>query len=55
MAIAGLMANVAKGMAWWRDVDWRAFAAYSCAGVPAAALGAHALLVLPAHWVDGAI
>jgi uncharacterized membrane protein YfcA len=55
MAISGLMANVAKGMAWWRDVDWRAFAAYSCTGAPAAALGARTLLVLPAHWVDGAL
>ena len=55
MAISGLMANIAKGMAWWREVDWRAFAAYSCTGVPAAALGARTLLVLPSHWVDGAL
>ncbi len=55
MAISGLMANVAKAAAWWREVDWRAFAAYTCTGVPAAALGARTLLVLPSHWVDGAL
>jgi hypothetical protein len=38
MAIAALMSNVAKVAAWWREVDWRAFLAYSITGVPAAAL-----------------
>jgi uncharacterized membrane protein YfcA len=55
MAIAAVMSNVAKVMAWWREVDWRAFAAYSIPGVPAAALGARTLLVLPAHLVDVAL
>ncbi len=55
MAISSLMANVAKVASWWREVDWRAFAAYSITGVPAAALGAHTLLVLPAHAVDLAL
>ncbi len=55
MAISGLMANIAKVMAWWRDVNWRAFAAYSITGVPAAALGARTLLVLPEHLVDAAL
>ena len=55
MAIAALMSNVAKAMAWWREVDWRAFAAYSIPGVPAAALGARTLLVLPARVVDIAL
>ena len=55
MAIAALMSNVAKMMAWWREVDWRAFAAYSIPGVPAAALGARTLLVLPARAVDIAL
>jgi uncharacterized protein len=52
MAIAALMSNVAKMLAWWREVEWRAFAAYSVTGVPAAALGARTLLVLPSHAVD---
>jgi uncharacterized membrane protein YfcA len=55
MAIAGLMANVGKVAAWWREVDWRAFAAYAIPGVPAAALGARTLLVLPSAWVDAAL
>ncbi len=55
MAVAALMSNVAKVMAWWRKVDWRAFAAYSIPGVPAAALGARTLLVLPSHLVDIAL
>jgi uncharacterized protein len=55
MAIAALMSNVAKLMAWWREVDWRAFAAYSITGIPAAALGARTLLVLPSRVVDLAL
>jgi hypothetical protein len=55
MAIAGLMANVGKVVSWWREVDWRAFAAYAIPGVPAAALGARTLLILPSSWVDAAL
>jgi hypothetical protein len=42
-------------MAWVREVDWRACAAYSASGIPAAALGARTLLVLPSRAVDIAI
>jgi uncharacterized membrane protein YfcA len=55
MAIAALMSNLAKVMAWWREVDWRAFAAYSVTGIPAAALGARTLLILPPQIVDIAL
>jgi uncharacterized protein len=55
MAIAAVMANLARILAWWRDVDWRACAAYSVTGIPAAALGARTLLALPSHTVDIAI
>jgi len=55
MAVAGLMANIAKTTSWWREVDWRAFAAYAIPGVPAAALGARTLLVLPSSLVDVAL
>ncbi|HEV2675291.1 MAG TPA: sulfite exporter TauE/SafE family protein [Aliidongia sp.] len=55
MAIAAVMANVARVMAWWREVDWRACAAYSVTGVPAAALGARTLLVLPPRVIDVAL
>lgn len=55
MAVSSVMANIGKMLAWWREVDWRSFAAYSAAGVPAAALGARTLLALPPHVVDGAL
>ena len=55
MAIAALMSNIGKVLAWWRQVDWRAFAAYSLPGIPAAALGARTLLALPPRLVDLAL
>lgn len=55
MAIAAVMANLSRILAWWREVDWRACAAYSITGIPAAALGARTLLALPSHAVDVAI
>ena len=47
MAIAAIMANASRVVAWWREVDWRVTAAYSATGIPAAALGAKTLLTLP--------
>ena len=55
MAVASVMANLSRILAWWREVDWRACAAYSITGIPAAALGARTLLVLPSRAVDIAI
>jgi len=55
MAIAAVMANLSRILAWWRDVDWRACAAYSVPAIPAAALGARTLLVLPSRIVDVSI
>jgi uncharacterized membrane protein YfcA len=55
MAVASVMANLSRILAWWREVDWRAFAVYSVTGAPAAFLGARTLLVLPARAVDIAI
>ena len=52
MAVAAVMANFSRIMAWWREVDWRACAAYSVTGIPAAALGARTLLALPPRAVD---
>jgi uncharacterized membrane protein YfcA len=52
MAVAAVMANLSRILAWWRKVDWRACAAYSVTGIPAAALGARTLLELPSHAVD---
>jgi uncharacterized membrane protein YfcA len=55
MAVAAIMANVSRIMVWWREVDWRACAAYSLTGIPSAALGARTLLVLPPRIVEGAL
>jgi uncharacterized membrane protein YfcA len=55
MAIAAIMANLSRVMVWWREVDWRACAAYSATGIPAAALGARTLLVLPPRIVEVAL
>jgi uncharacterized protein len=55
MTIAAIMANLAKMMSWWREVDWRAVAVYAATGIPAAALGARTLLVLPSAAVDAAL
>ncbi len=47
MAIASIMGNGSRVAAWWRDVDWRATAAYSVTAIPAAVWGASTLLTLP--------
>lgn len=52
MAVAAVMANFSRILAWWHEVDWRACLAFSVTGIPTAALGARTLLVLPAHAVD---
>jgi hypothetical protein len=55
MAIASIMGNLGRVMAWRRLVDWRAVAAYSATAIPGAALGVHSLLALPARAVDVAL
>jgi uncharacterized protein len=52
MAVAAVMANISRILAWWREVDWRACFAYSATAGPGAALGAKTLLVLPSRIVD---
>jgi uncharacterized membrane protein YfcA len=52
MAIAALMANLARVLVWWREVDWRANAYYCATAVPCAALGARTLLLLNPHIVE---
>lgn len=46
IAIAGLMANLSRVAVWWRDVDWRAAAAFSATAIPMSALGARTLVAL---------
>jgi uncharacterized membrane protein YfcA len=55
MAVAAIMANLSRIVAWWGEVNWRACVAYSVTGIPAAALGARTLLILPSRVVDIAI
>jgi uncharacterized protein len=55
MAVASIMANLSRVAAWWREVDWRATAAYSLGGIPAASLGARTLLVLPTGVVEAVL
>jgi uncharacterized membrane protein YfcA len=55
MAVVALMSNFAKITSWWREIDWRACAAYALGGIPAAALGARTLLVMPEKIVDAAL
>jgi uncharacterized membrane protein YfcA len=55
MAVASIMANASRVIAWWREIDWRAVAAYSATAFPAAALGAATLLVLPGRAVEGVL
>ncbi|WID95758.1 sulfite exporter TauE/SafE family protein [Bosea vestrisii] len=52
MAVAAVMANLARLAAWWREVEWRAFLAYALPGIPAAMLGARTLLQLPPAVID---
>jgi len=55
MAVAAVIGNFSRILAWRREVDWRATAAYAIPAVPAAVLGAKTLLVLPTRFVDVAI
>ena len=55
MAVASVLGNFARVMAWRREVDWRAVGWYAIPGVPAAALGARTLLALPPAAIDLAL
>jgi uncharacterized protein len=55
MAIAAIMGNLGRVLAWRRLVDWRAVGAYSATAIPGAAWGVHTLLALPARAVDVAL
>lgn len=55
MAVASIMANASRVAAWWREVDWRSALAYSATGIPAAALGASTLLILPTGVVEAVL
>ena len=52
MAVAAIMANLSRVAVWWRVIDWRAVGVYALTGIPASALGARTLLVLPPRLVE---
>lgn len=47
MAIAAIMGNLGRVIAWWRDIRWRSCAAYCATAIPGAILGARLLLAIP--------
>ena len=55
MAVAAVIGNASRVIAWRHDVDWRAVAWYAIPGAPAAALGARTLLALPPSAIDLAL
>jgi uncharacterized membrane protein YfcA len=52
MAIAGIMGNCSRVVAWWSEVNWRTTLAYSAGAIPGVVLGARTLLVLPPGVVE---
>src|SRR3954470_565320 len=55
MAIAAVLGNLGKVLAWWRLVDWRACLAYCSTAVPGAVAGVHTLLAVPARAIEVAL
>lgn len=47
MAVAAIMGNLGRVLAWRRDIDWRACGAYCVTAVPGAMIGARLLLTIP--------
>jgi uncharacterized membrane protein YfcA len=47
MAVAAILGNFGRVLAWWREIDWRACLAYCSTAVPGAVLGARLLLTIP--------
>jgi uncharacterized protein len=55
MAVAAIMGNFGRVLAWWRDIDWRACFAYCATAVPGAVLGARILLAIPPGMAELAV
>lgn len=47
MAVAAIMGNLGRVLAWRREIDWPACFAYCATAVPGAVLGARLLLAIP--------
>lgn len=48
MAIAAILGNLGRVIAWWREIRWRSCAAYCATAIPGAMVGARLLLTIPA-------
>jgi uncharacterized membrane protein YfcA len=55
MAVAAILGNFGRVLAWWREIDWRACLAYCSTAVPGAVLGARLLLAIPAGVAEVAL
>ena len=55
MAIAAVMANVSRVVAWWKEIDWPRCWAFAATGAPFGALGAVTLLSLPTRIIEAAL
>jgi uncharacterized membrane protein YfcA len=47
MAVASVMGNLGRVIAWWDQIAWRACFAYCATAIPGAILGARLLLTIP--------
>jgi uncharacterized membrane protein YfcA len=47
MAVAAILGNLGRVLAWRRDIDWRACGAYCTTAIPGAMIGARLLLTVP--------
>jgi uncharacterized membrane protein YfcA len=55
MAIAAIMGNLGRVIAWRREVDWRAAGIFCVAATPGAALGVHTLITVPPGVIESAL
>jgi uncharacterized membrane protein YfcA len=55
MAVAAIMGNLGRVLAWRRDIDWRACGAYCTTAVPGAMIGAKLLLAIPPGMAETAL
>ena len=55
MAVAAIMGNMGRVLAWRREIDWRACGAYCATAVPGAMLGARLLLAIPPSVAETAL
>lgn len=55
MAIAAIMGNLGRVIAWRREVDWRAAGMFCVAAIPGAILGVQTLLAVPPGVIEAAL